>query len=82
MVVILLFILYAALGYLYSEVAWNDPEIKEELEKLQSIAPPEIINGRLARIKLIIAVAWPFFFFGSLFALALQALGIIKSEKE
>ena len=82
MIVVLLSLLYMALGYLYSELAWNDPGLKEELEELRSIAPPEMINGRLAIAKLLIAVFWPIFFFGSLFALALQALGIIKSEEE
>ena len=82
MIVILLSLLYAALGYLYSEAAWNAPEIKKELEELRSIAPPEMINGRLAIAKLVIAVFWPIFFFGSLFAMALQSLGIIKGEEE
>lgn len=82
MIWILLSVLYAALGFLYSEAAWNAPEIKKELEELRSIAPPEMINGRLAIAKLVIAVFWPIFFFGSLFALLLQVLGIIKKEEE
>ncbi|KKM88704.1 hypothetical protein LCGC14_1255990 [marine sediment metagenome] len=82
MIGILLSVLYVTIGYLYSDVAWNTPEIKAELEELRSIAPPEMINGRLAAAKILIALLWPVFFFGSIFAYTLQALGIIKPGEE
>ena len=82
MIGILLSVLYVAIGYLYADTAWNAPEIKEELEELHSIAPPEMINGRLAAAKILIALLWPVFLFGSIFAYTLQALGIIKPEEE
>ena len=82
MIWIPLSVLYVAIGYLYSEAAWNAPEIKEELEELRSIAPPEMINGRLAAAKILIALLWPVFFFGSIFAYTLQVLGIIKPGEE
>ncbi len=82
MIWIPLSILYVTLGYLYADVAWNAPEIKEELEELRSIAPPEMINSRLAAAKILIALLWPVFLFGSIFAYTLQALGIIKPGEE
>jgi len=78
---ILLTVLYFAIGYLYSDAAWNAPEIKEEMEKLRSIAPPGI-ERQLAGAKLLIAVLWPVFFFGSIIAYTLQVLGIIKTDEE
>lgn len=81
-VVVILSIIYAILGYLCAEAVWRDPEIRKEIEKLRSIAPPEIVNSRLAIAKLVIAVFWPFFFFGSFFIWSLQKLGIIRGEKE
>ena len=81
MIWILLSIGYVAIGYLYSEAAWDAPEIKEELEELRSIAPPGI-DRQLAAVKILIALLWPVFFFGSIFAYTLQVLGIIKPGEE
>jgi len=81
MIWILLSIGYVAIGYLYSEAAWDAPEIKEELEELRSIAPPGI-DRQLAAAKILIALLWPVFFFGSIFAYTLQVLGIIKPGEE
>lgn len=82
MIGILLSVLYVAIGYLYADAAWNAPEIKEELEEIRSIAPPEMIDKKLAAAKILIALLWPVFFFGSIFAYTLQALGIIKPGEE
>jgi hypothetical protein len=82
MIWILLSIGYAAIGYLYADTAWNAPEVKEELEELQSMSPEGSVEGRLAVVKLIIAVFWPVFFFGSIGAYILQVLGIISPPDE
>ncbi len=82
MIWIPLSVLYVALGYLYAEAAWNAPEIKEELEEIRSTIPPEMIDKKLAAAKILIALLWPVFLFGSIFAYTLQALGIIKPGEE
>jgi len=79
---ILLSVLYFAIGYLYSDAAWNAPEIKEELEELRSMAPDGMIDKQLAGAKLLIALLWPVFFFGSIIAYTLQVLGIIKTGED
>jgi len=82
MIWILLSIGYAAIGYLYADTAWNAPEVKEELEELQSMSPEGTVEGRLAIIKLAIAVLWPVFFFGSIGYYILQVLGIVSPDEE
>jgi len=82
MIWILLSIGYAAIGYLYADAAWNSPEVKEELEEMYSMSPEGSIEGRLAIVKLLIAIFWPVFFFGSIGVYTLQVLGIIKPDDE
>ena len=66
MIWILSSILYVLLGYVYSEAVWNDPEVKEEIENIQAIAPDlERVNAQLALVRLIVAVFWPIFCIGS-----------------
>ena len=52
MIWILLSVLYVVAGYLYADVAWNSPEVKEELEKLHSMPPSEMIDRELAVAKI------------------------------
>lgn len=82
MIWILLSVLYVAIGYLYSEAAWNSPEIKEELEEILSMVPPGMMDRQLAGAKILIALFWPVFFFGSIITYTLQVLGIIDPNDE
>lgn len=82
MIWILLSILYVALGYLYSETAWSSPEIKKELEELLSMVPPGTMDRHLAAAKILIALFWPVFLFGSIGVYILQVLGIISPPNE
>ena len=82
MIIIPASILYVVLGYLYSEAVWNAPEIKEAIEELQSTVPPEVIEGNLVLVKLLVALFWPAFFFGSLTLYLLAKAGIIEMEEE
>jgi hypothetical protein len=82
MIWILLSIGYVALGYLYSEVVWKAPEVKEVLEEHYAMSPEGSFEGKLAVIKLLIALFWPVFFFVPIGIYALQELGIMKPDDE
>ncbi len=82
MIWILLSVLYVAIGYLYADLAWNASEIKEELENIRAVIPPEMIEKKLALAKLILAIGWPIFFIGSIVAYTLQVLGVISPMKK
>jgi len=82
MIWILLSVLYVALGYLYAEAAWRSPEIKEELENIRAVIPPEMIEKKLALAKLILVIGWPICFIGTIVVYIRQVLGIISSMKK
>ncbi len=82
MIELLLAIGYVAIGYLYADAAWNSPEIKEELEELQSMTPEGMLDRKLAAAKILIAIFWPVFLLGSIGVYILQVLGIISPNDE
>ena len=58
--VVLLSILYVALGYLFEEALWNAPELKEDMEELAATTPKELLVFPVALARLVMALFWPF----------------------
>lgn len=74
--VVLLSILYVALGYLFSEVVWSAPELKEAIEELAATTPEELLVFPLVFAKFVTALFWPFLIvYGALVFVVRRAKG-------
>ena len=58
--IVLLSILYVALGYLFSEVVWNAPELKKAMEELAATTPEELLVFPFVLARFCTALFWPF----------------------
>jgi len=58
--VVLLSILYTAIGYLFEEAIWNAIQEQDEMEELVSITPEELLVFPFAVARFLTALFWPF----------------------
>jgi hypothetical protein len=60
--IVLLSILYVALGYLFSEAVWSAPELKKAMAELAATTPEELLVFPFVLARFVTALFWPFLF--------------------